>query len=66
MLQWKIHITENTMQIRLHFTALVIAILMPIDHVNIFYTDTVETPRERRNKNNKIMKTLPYGRGKTY
>lgn len=42
------------------FTALVIVILMAIDHVNILYTDKVETPWERSNKNNKIMKTLSY------
>lgn len=35
------------MQIRLHFTALVNTTLMPIDHANILYTDTVENPRER-------------------
>lgn len=51
---------KDTMQIRLLFTALVSPILLPIDHANILYIDTVENPRERSNKNNKTMKTLQY------
>lgn len=48
------------MQIKLHFTALVIPILLPIDHANILYMDTVENPRKRSNKNNKTMKALQH------
>lgn len=47
------------MQIRLRFTALVIPVPLPVDHANILYVDTEENTRERSNKNNKTMKTLP-------
>lgn len=60
MLQQKSHHYRKTVQIRLHFTALVIPILLPIEHVNILYTDKAENPRERGIKNNKTMKTLQY------
>jgi len=53
-------ITENTMQIRLHFTALVIPIPLLIDHANILYVDTVENPRKKDNKNNKTIKIIQY------
>lgn len=48
------------MQIRLHFPALGIPILLPIGHANILYTDIVGNPRKRSNENSKIMKALQY------
>lgn len=51
---------KNTMQIRLHFPALGIPILLPIGRANIVYIDIVGNPRKLSNKNGKIIKILQY------
>lgn len=48
------------MQIRLHFPALGIPILLPIGHANILYTDIVGNPRKRSKENSIKMKALQY------